>query len=148
MVDARLRERGLGHWEGLTRDEVAQRYPDEFADWVAGRDVSRRGGETREHVAERAMAAFRELPDAGTAVLVTHSATAMSLCSGLLGLPQDVRVLGSLANCHWSELGAEQHAGAKPSWRLRAHNIGAPGTVAPLPVRLVDAGEDAPDAEA
>ncbi|MDT4973237.1 MAG: glucosyl-3-phosphoglycerate phosphatase, partial [Pseudonocardiales bacterium] len=42
LVDARLRERSLGHWEGLTRDEVAQRYPDEYADWIAGRDVSRR----------------------------------------------------------------------------------------------------------
>jgi hypothetical protein len=27
LVDARLRERSLGHWEGLTRDEVAQRWP-------------------------------------------------------------------------------------------------------------------------
>ena len=56
VPEARLRERGLGHWEGLTRDEVAERYPDEFADWLAGRDVSRRGGETREQVAARAAA--------------------------------------------------------------------------------------------
>ena len=41
QADARLRERSLGHWEGLTRDEVAEKYPDEFADWIAGRDVSR-----------------------------------------------------------------------------------------------------------
>ena len=27
--EPRLRERGLGHWEGLTREEVAARYPDE-----------------------------------------------------------------------------------------------------------------------
>ena len=46
-TDPRFRERSLGHWEGLTRDEVAGRFPDEYADWVAGRDVSRRGGETR-----------------------------------------------------------------------------------------------------
>ena len=39
QVDPRLRERSLGHWEGLTRDEVQERYPDEFADWIAGRDV-------------------------------------------------------------------------------------------------------------
>ncbi len=148
LVDARLRERSLGHWEGLTRDEVAQRYPDEFTDWVAGRDVSRRGGETRDQVAARAGAAFADLPDVPCAVLVTHSATALSLCSALLGLRQDVHVLGSLANCHWSELGAEQQADVTPKWRLRAHNIGAPGTIAPLPVRLAGDGEDAPDAEA
>jgi glucosyl-3-phosphoglycerate phosphatase len=148
VVDARLRERSLGHWEGLTRDEVARRHPDEFADWVGGRDVSRRGGETRDEVAMRAVAALAEVPDVACAVLVTHSATALALCSVLLGLRQDRHALGSLANCHWSELGTDQPAGGAPLWRLRAHNIGAPGTVAPLPVRLVGAGDDAPDAEA
>ena len=29
--EPRLRERGLGHWEGLTREEVAVKYPDEYA---------------------------------------------------------------------------------------------------------------------
>lgn len=146
-AEARLRERGLGHWEGLTRDDVAERYPDEFADWVAGRDVSRRGGESREQVAERALAAFSELPEVDTAVLVTHSATAMALCTALLGMNQRVHVLGPLANCHWSELTVEHHDGSKPSWRLRAHNVGVPGGVVPMPVH-VDAGDDASDAEA
>lgn len=145
-VDARLRERSLGHWEGLTRDEVAERYPDEFADWLAGRDVSRRGGETREEVAARALAAFAELPDVETAVLVTHSATAMALCNALIGIAQAVHVLGPLANCHWSELTATP-TGSSAQWRLRAHNIGAPGVVAPLPVPLGQA-DDAPDADA
>jgi glucosyl-3-phosphoglycerate phosphatase len=145
--DPRLRERSLGHWEGLTRDEVAEQYPDEFADWVAGRDVSRRGGETREQVAERALAGFSELAEVDTAVLVTHSATAMALTIALLGLDQRVHVLGPLANCHWSELVVEHHDGTKPAWRLRAHNVGAPGVVVPLPV-LMGAGEDASDAEA
>jgi glucosyl-3-phosphoglycerate phosphatase len=148
MVDARLRERSLGHWEGLTRDEVAQRYPDEYVDWIAGRDVSRRGGETRKQVAARALAAFTDLPAAATSVVVTHSATAMALCSALLGMRQEVHVLGPLANCHWSELWVEHHDGAGPLWRLRAHNIGAPGAVAPLPIRLDAASDDAPDADA
>jgi broad specificity phosphatase PhoE len=148
MVDARLRERSLGHWEGLTRDEVAQRYPDEYADWIAGRDVSRRGGETRKQVAARALAAFTDLPGAASSVVVTHSATAMALCSALLGMRQEVHVLGPLANCHWSELWVEHHDGAGPLWRLRAHNIGAPGAVAPLPIRLDEASDDAPDADA
>ncbi len=104
LHEPRLRERSLGHWEGLTRDEVAERYPDEFADWVAGRDVSRRGGETRNQVAARSMAAFEELPDVELAVLVTHSATAMAFCAALLGLPQEPHLLSPLANCHWSDL--------------------------------------------
>jgi probable phosphoglycerate mutase len=137
--EPRLRERSLGHWEGLTRDEVAQQYPDEFADWVAGRDVTGRGGETREQVAARAVAAFHDIPDdIALAVLVTHSATAMALCARLLGLPQREPVLAALANCHWSEL---RHGSR---WELRAHNVGAPGPVIPR----LDLEEDAPDAEA
>jgi broad specificity phosphatase PhoE len=146
--DPRLRERSLGHWEGLTRDDVQTRYPDEYADWVAGRDVSRRGGESRDEVSVRALAAFADLPAVPTAVVVTHSATAMALCNALLGLPQAIHVLGPLANCHWSELVADQADGHARVWRLRAHNIGAPGAVAPLPVRLDAFSEDAPDADA
>lgn len=148
VADARLRERGLGHWEGLTRDEVAQRYPDEYADWAAGRDVSRRGGETREQVAVRAMAAFAELPDVATIVLVTHSATAMALTNGLLGIAQALHPLGPLANCHWSELYAEAHDDGGPVWRLRGHNLGTPGAVVPLPVRPEMAPDEVTDADA
>jgi probable phosphoglycerate mutase len=149
LIDPRLRERSLGHWEGLTRAEVAQRYPDEMADWLAGRDVSRRGGESRIEVGTRALAAFAELTDGtGTdnmlAVLVTHSATAISLTSALLGLPQDTPVLGPLANCHWTEMRRDDSG-----WRVRAHNNGAPGVVVPLPMPEPDAGESGGvDAEA
>src|SRR2546430_14279476 len=66
-TDPRFRERSLGHWEGLTRDDVAERFPDEYADWVAGRDVSRRGGGNRAGGAERACAAPGELPPADMA---------------------------------------------------------------------------------
>ncbi|HSY16071.1 MAG TPA: histidine phosphatase family protein [Jatrophihabitantaceae bacterium] len=155
LADARLRERSLGHWEGLTRAEVAERYPDEYADWAAGRDVTRRGGETREQVASRSRAAFDDLPDVDLAVLMTHSATAMALCAELLGLSQQVHVISPLANCHWSELrSAEGEAdrgvdGAALGWRLRSHNVGAPGIVIPFGMadRAVDA-DDAADAQA
>jgi probable phosphoglycerate mutase len=151
-TDARLRERGLGHWEGKTRDEVRTLYPDEYAAWIAGRDVSSRGGETRDEVAERAMQVFGELPDVETAVLVTHGATSMALAAAVLGLSQSVHVLGPLANCHWSELLADTsepgHHGSGPAWRLRAHNVGVPGTVVPLPVAAQGPVDDGGDAEA
>ena len=67
-----MRERSLGHWEGLTRDEVAAQYPDEFADWVAGRDVSRRGGETREQVLQT-LRTLQALPYDLYAVAVTET---------------------------------------------------------------------------
>ncbi len=119
------------------------KYPDEYADWVAGRDVSRRGGETREQVAERALAAFDALPRVETLVLVTHSATAMALCTALLGLDQQRHVLGPLANCHWSEMVSDHPT----PWRLRGHNLGVPGVVVPMSVH-VEAGDEASDADA
>jgi probable phosphoglycerate mutase len=126
-LDDRLRERNLGHWEGLTRDEVEQRYPEEFSDWLAGRDVSRRGGESRDDVAGRAMQLVSELPDVELAVLVSHGATAMCLSAALLDLPQTPSILAPLANCHWTELRDDGKG-----WKLRAHNAGPPGPVIPL----------------
>src|SRR4051794_41405307 len=72
QLDERLREHGMGSWEGLTRDEVAERYPEQYADWVAGRPVRGRGGEESPEVAERALAALADLPEAPVAVVVTH----------------------------------------------------------------------------
>jgi probable phosphoglycerate mutase len=160
--EPRLVERGLGHWEGLTMDEVAARYPDEYAEWAAGQDVTRRGGETREAVAARACAAFAELPPAALTVIVSHGATTMALTNALLGLEQRTHVLGPLANCHWTELYAEARRtspasgaadgatdGGMPGaarWRLRGHNLGAPGTIVPLPAPA--AGAEASDADA
>ena len=115
----------MGCWEGLTRDEVAERYPDQYADWLAGRPVRGRGGEEPAHVAERALAALADLPPARVAVVVTHGGTAGRLVERLLGLgPDHRRVFGPLANCAWSELALQ---GAR--WRLLRHN----SSVLPLP---------------
>lgn len=118
-TDPRLREHGMGSWEGLTRDEVAERYPDQYADWMAGRPVRGRGGEEPGQVADRAVAALAELPSVAAAVVVTHGGTAGRLVERLLGLGSDHRrVVGPLANCAWSELVFE---GTR--WRLLRHNL-------------------------
>jgi glucosyl-3-phosphoglycerate phosphatase len=146
--DERLRERSLGHWEGLTRDEVGRLYPDELGHWLAGREDCQPGSEPRVDVAARAMAALADAPGE-TVVLVTHSATAIALTGALLGLPRTLwRGLGPLANCHWSELWRDDHG-----WRLRAHNVGPPGQVVPVPVDEAAQGNQMtdvlpPDAEA
>jgi probable phosphoglycerate mutase len=120
-LDARLREHGMGCWEGLTRDEVAERYPEQYADWTAGRPVRGRGGEDPAAVAERALAALVDLPEASVAVVVTHGGTAGRLLERLLQLgPEHRRAFGPLDNCAWSEL-VEQGG----RWRLLRHNVSA-----------------------
>ena len=117
-LDARLREHGMGCWEGLTRNEVAARYPEQYADWIAGRPVQGRGGENPAEVGARALAALSDLPQVRTAVVVTHGGTSGRLLERLLGLGSEHRrAFGPLGNCAWSEL--IRHEGR---WRLLRHN--------------------------
>jgi broad specificity phosphatase PhoE len=135
QLDERLREHGMGSWEGLTRDEVAERYPEQYADWTAGRPVRGRGGEDPAAVAERALAALVDLPEASVAVVVTHGGTAGRLLERLLGLGSEHRrAFGPLDNCAWSEL-AEQGG----RWRLLRHNVSA----YPVPDGRVDGSPEA-----
>ena len=156
LLDARLREHGMGSWEGLTRDEVAGSYPDQYADWMAGRPVRGRGGEDPAEVVERAVAALADLPPAPVVVVVTHGGTAGRLVERLLGIgPDHYRVFGPLGNCAWSELAFQgEH------WRLIRHNSSVlhqqPGAAAGADGRapalravpsLPDAPAPGPDAE-
>ena len=148
-LDRRLRERSLGEWEGLTRDEVVRRHPEQYAQWLAGRDAPQRGGETRAELGERSLAALAGA-EGDTVVLVTHSATAMALTGRLLGLPvTGWRAVGPLGNGRWSEFTADEHG-----WRLRAHNLGPLGSpvtglsTSDGSVAAVESSSAATDAEA
>jgi probable phosphoglycerate mutase len=130
LFDPRLREHGLGCWEGLTREEVAEQYPDQYGDWLAGRPVRGRGGEGADEVAERALAALQDLPPAEVAVVVSHGGTCGRLLERVLEQgPEHRRIFGPLANCSWSEL---IHQGSH--WRLMRHN----NSVVQLPDRRLE----------
>jgi probable phosphoglycerate mutase len=123
-TDKRLREIDVGSWQGLTFDEVAQRFPDEAAQWRDGGEGRRGGGETLIEVGERALAAVTDalagVSAGSTLVVATHGAAGRALVASLVGLPTSSwRVLGSLANCSWSIVG-EGGGG----WRLWEHNAG------------------------
>jgi probable phosphoglycerate mutase len=129
--DARLRERHFGSWQGLALTEVAQRHPDEYARWRAGDPDPGAGVETLDDLGKRLGAALRDAADAapgGTVVVATHGGAARQGCGHLLGWgPEVLRSLGSLGNCHWTELRHNDLRG----WHLRAHNVGVLAPPAP-----------------
>lgn len=124
-VDARLREIDMGSWTGLTRAEAEASFPSEYADWVAGVDTARGGGETYTAVADRSAAAVGEhlsdVPAGGALVVVTHGGTARALTGRLLELPWAWSWrLRALDNTHRTVL-VESPRG----WRLSEFNAGA-----------------------
>ncbi|MCZ2403931.1 histidine phosphatase family protein [Paenarthrobacter sp. Z7-10] len=118
-TDQRLRETFAGSWEGLTFEEIGQRYPGDMLRWRQDDALVRAGGgETRVEVGERMRAAVLDslstLPSDGTLVLATHGGSARVGIARLLGLPyQNWQALSGLANCNWSvveELAFEETA--------------------------------------
>jgi len=135
--DARLRERYFGIWQGQLVTDIASRYPAEYARWRAG-DPSP-GCEIEplddlgKRVAEGLLDAVALAPN-GVVVVATHGGAARQGCGHLLGWPPEVtRTLGSLRNCHWTEL--RDHSTrtggpgfpVDPGWQLVAHNVGVVG---------------------
>lgn len=84
-----LREISHGHWEGLTRRQVEQQFPGEYAAWEEDPfTFAPEGGESGVSVLARALPAIREIvtAHAGERVLVvSHKATLRLLLSSLLG---------------------------------------------------------------
>ncbi|NJP34745.1 histidine phosphatase family protein [Micromonospora thermarum] len=123
-TDTRLRERYFGLWQGLALTDAAERYPDEYARWRAGDPDPGAGIETLDDLGKRVGAALQDAADAvpgGTVVVTTHGGGARQGVGQLLGWDHSVlRTVGSLQNCHWTEL---RHDDAR-GWHLRAHNVG------------------------
>jgi broad specificity phosphatase PhoE len=145
-LDKDLRERSGGLWEGLTDEEIRERYPRERETWNPPE------GEAAEAVADRVAAALQRVagtvPPGGLGVVVGHGGSLRLGMERVLGISgQALGVLGPLSNCSWSVLG--QHGGrpvgmsnspqevqsvagqeAKPAdggptrWRLLEHNAG------------------------
>jgi len=85
-----LREIGHGRWEGLTRQEVEERFRDEYASWEADPfTFAPVGGESGLAVLARALPVVRSVvaAHADQAVLVvSHKATLRLVLSSLLGI--------------------------------------------------------------
>lgn len=126
IVDARLRERSFGHWEGLTRDEINDGWPEAYAQWRSGAHPDRVNAETRSDLGARfaecvnEWTAKYEISD--TVIFVAHGAAISTGVSTLLKQdPEEWRGISGISNCHWSIL--EPYSG-EPGWQLTRHNVG------------------------
>lgn len=85
-----FREMGFGQWEGLTRAEVAARFPRDWEVWsIAPERFEAPGGESLDAVARRVaagIAALRGEHHGRTVVLVTHAIVARLIVLAALGL--------------------------------------------------------------
>jgi broad specificity phosphatase PhoE len=84
-----LREIHHGHWEGLTRREVEERFPHEYEAWEDDPfTFAPEGGESGLSVLARALPVVREIVVAHpeeTVLVVSHKATLRLILSSLLG---------------------------------------------------------------
>lgn len=92
IVDQDLVEADFGQWQGMTFAEVAAKWPDELAAWMASPDVTPPGGESFAMVALRVLAAQERLLGEhrhATAVVVSHVTPIKTLiCKALLSPPE------------------------------------------------------------
>ncbi len=87
--DVLLRERDVGTWSGLTRDEVNAQFPEDFDAWTRGdENVYPGGGESAAEVITRIdefIAKVRSSGAQGPVVAVTHAAWIRSVLPWLFG---------------------------------------------------------------
>jgi broad specificity phosphatase PhoE len=130
VTDQALREVYLGGWEGLDHDQVRARFPDQYADWVAGRPVRRGGGETEAEAGRRAaarmVAELAAWPDGATVAVVAHGLV-LKAALGALDADGVIELAGDaphLGNGRWLALVAQ--VGAAPAGVARDGAGGAP----------------------
>ena len=103
-VDERLRERRFGRWEGLTRDEIGNRFADELARWRSGDGPGAADAEPFDAFAARVGAFLQDVvsrhPDE-TVLIVAHGGTIRAIHAEAAGLDyvRDHRSIPSVANC-------------------------------------------------
>jgi probable phosphoglycerate mutase len=73
VVEERLCEIDVGSWQGLTRDEVEARFPDDYQRWLVG-EGGWNDGESSDDLARRVLAALADIAGRhdGLVLAVTH----------------------------------------------------------------------------
>jgi len=107
-VEPGLRELDVGEWSGLAREEIARRWPEDFARFRAGDlDLRAGGGETRRELRARVVAALSSLQRSyrGEQIaVVTHLGVIRTLSPGI-----------QIMNAEWFRLDMATLAGPSSS---------------------------------
>jgi probable phosphoglycerate mutase len=93
LNEERLIDGLLGKWTGLRADQIAARWPAEFAAWRSDPDAAPPGGESFTAIRQRVEPVVRDAPlhyPGSAVVLVTHAAPAKMILAGALGVDSAV----------------------------------------------------------
>lgn len=104
QADDRLAEFRAGCFEGCTKAEIVEQWPELLAAFRRGEDVPLGGtGEKPSEVRARVGAAFADYAESseGTVLLVAHGGALMNLANDVVGVPTGRAGVAGLANCHW-----------------------------------------------
>jgi len=132
-LDPLWREMDLGAWEGLTRAEVAERFPDQLEAMRLGLPVRIGGGETYPALCERVERALARVlettpPTARRIAVVTHGGVITSLVGLLLGARvRRGRAFGPVANTSMTVLRQDEGGALHLSLYNDAAHIGPLG---------------------
>ncbi|MBP3222315.1 MAG: histidine phosphatase family protein [Actinomycetaceae bacterium] len=124
-LDERLIERSFGDFEGMTRKEIQDTYPQEYERWISGLPVGEMGMESRENVGERFARCVNDIcarNDGSTIVFVSHGSAISAGVSYLLGCSEDFSSIAGMNNAHWATM---VFSDTSLRWRLTSYNCNA-----------------------
>lgn len=107
QIDPRLRERGYGSFEGLTREECAARFPGAWDLYLADRRVVPPDAEPQAEVVERASAALGTiaagLRPGARSLVVSHGGTIRSFVHHAVGIVLPPLGNGAIVSLGWKD---------------------------------------------
>jgi broad specificity phosphatase PhoE len=121
-----LKEIGFGSWEGLSPEQIAETYPEEFQSFRSGVDLPRGGnGETFAGVRHRMSSALGSIVAANpgrTVGVVSHGGATRAYLTEILGIPsEERRRIDGLGNTHYGRLAFTGRGPTVVSWNLGPH---------------------------
>jgi alpha-ribazole phosphatase len=91
IIMPKLRERNFGLWEGMSFDEIREKWPDAFNAWAANPlEFSPMNGESTVEVRDRALKVFNEIirkHQGDNIAIVSHGGLNRVILCHLLGIP-------------------------------------------------------------